>query len=213
MTQTRAAVAPAQGKPVEVVTIEVPTPGPGEAVVRVQACGVCHTDLHYRAGGIHDEFPFLLGYEAAGLVEAVGTGVDDLAEGDFVVLNWRAVCGVCRACRRGWPWYCFDTPHYGIASRSGTLPQGEISVASHPAPTPLIDQLLADTESSAGQVVRVDSTRADAQAVAAGEIDVVLTTAPAAELHGLTFVTRTRTIRMLWSVFTAASDISGKELS
>ncbi|MGJ7908014.1 hypothetical protein ACOQFL_16230 [Actinopolyspora sp. H202] len=109
--------------------------------------------------------------------------------------------------------YCFDTPHYGIASRSGTLPQGEISVASHPAPTPLIDQLLDGTESSAGQVVRVDSTSAAAQAVAAGEIDVALTTAPAAELHGLTFVTRTRTIRMLWSVFTAASDFSGKELS
>ncbi|SDQ15911.1 S-(hydroxymethyl)mycothiol dehydrogenase [Actinopolyspora saharensis] len=121
MTETRAVVAPAQGKPVEVVTIEVPPPGPGEAVVRVQACGVCHTDLHYRAGGINDEFPFLLGHEAAGLVEAVGTEVDDLAEGDFVVLNWRAVCGVCRACRRGWPWYCFDTHN---ATQPMTLQDG-----------------------------------------------------------------------------------------
>jgi S-(hydroxymethyl)mycothiol dehydrogenase len=102
-------VAARKGEPVEVVTIRVPDPGPGEAVVRVQACGVCHTDLHYREGGISDEFPFLLGHEAAGIVEAVGDGVTDVQEGDFVVLNWRAVCGVCRACRRGRPQYCFDT--------------------------------------------------------------------------------------------------------
>ena len=87
----------------------VPDPGPGEAVVRVQACGVCHTDLHYREGGISDDFPFLLGHEAAGVVEEVGDGVTDVAPGDFVVLNWRAVCGDCRACRRGRPWYCFNT--------------------------------------------------------------------------------------------------------
>ena len=86
-----------------------PIPGPGEAVVRVQACGVCHTDLHYREGGISDDFPFLLGHEAAGVVEQVGEGVSDVAPGDFVVLNWRAVCGNCRACRRGRPWYCFST--------------------------------------------------------------------------------------------------------
>ncbi len=87
----------------------VPDPGPGEAVVRVQACGVCHTDLHYKQGGISDDFPFLLGHEAAGVVESVGEGVTDVAPGDFVVLNWRAVCGQCRACLRGRPWYCFDT--------------------------------------------------------------------------------------------------------
>jgi S-(hydroxymethyl)mycothiol dehydrogenase len=75
----------------------------------VQACGVCHTDLHYREGGINDEFPFLLGHEAAGIVEAVGAGVTDVEPGDFVILNWRAVCGECRACRRGRPWYCFAT--------------------------------------------------------------------------------------------------------
>jgi S-(hydroxymethyl)mycothiol dehydrogenase len=75
----------------------------------VQACGVCHTDLHYREGGINDDFPFLLGHEAAGVVEAVGPDVVDVAPGDFVILNWRAVCGQCRACRRGQPWYCFST--------------------------------------------------------------------------------------------------------
>ncbi len=107
--EVRAVVSRAKGAPVEVTTIVVPDPGPGEALVRIQACGVCHTDLHYREGGINDDFPFLLGHEAAGIVEEVGAGVTDLQPGDFVVLNWRAVCGNCRACRRGRPWYCFST--------------------------------------------------------------------------------------------------------
>ena len=109
MQQVKAVIARAKGAPVELVTINVPDPGPGEAVVQVQACGVCHTDLHYREGGINDEFPFLLGHEAAGIVEAVGDDVTGVAPGDFVILNWRAVCGDCRACNRGEPWYCFDT--------------------------------------------------------------------------------------------------------
>ncbi len=107
--QVRAVVAKAVKEPVTVEVIDVPDPGPGEALVRVQACGVCHTDLHYREGGINDEFPFLLGHEAAGIVEAVGPDVRDVAPGDFVILNWRAVCGECRSCRRGRPWYCFST--------------------------------------------------------------------------------------------------------
>lgn len=119
--QARAVVARAEGKPVTVETIVVPDPGPGEAVVRVQACGVCHTDLQYREGGINDEFPFLLGHEAAGVVEALGSGVTDVAVGDFVILNWRAVCGTCRACRRGEPQYCFDTHN---AAQSMTLQDG-----------------------------------------------------------------------------------------
>ena len=109
MQQVRAVVARAKGEPVTLETINVPDPGPGEAVVRVQACGVCHTDLHYREGGINDEFPFLLGHEAAGVVETIGEGVTEVEPGDFVVLNWRAVCGLCRACTRGEPWYCFAT--------------------------------------------------------------------------------------------------------
>ncbi|MEV7361957.1 S-(hydroxymethyl)mycothiol dehydrogenase [Streptomyces sp. NPDC091299] len=107
--EVRGVIAPGKDEPVRIETIVVPDPGPGEAVVRIQACGVCHTDLHYKQGGITDEFPFLLGHEAAGVVESVGEGVEDIAPGDFVVLNWRAVCGKCRACRRGRPWYCFDT--------------------------------------------------------------------------------------------------------
>jgi S-(hydroxymethyl)mycothiol dehydrogenase len=119
--QVRGVVAHSKGDPVSVETITVPDPGPGEAVVAVQACGVCHTDLHYREGGINDEFPFLLGHEAAGVVESVGEGVSDVAPGDFVILNWRAVCGVCRACRRGEPWYCFATHN---AAQQMTLASG-----------------------------------------------------------------------------------------
>jgi S-(hydroxymethyl)mycothiol dehydrogenase len=119
--EVRGVVARAKGEPVSVETILVPDPGPGEVLVKVQACGVCHTDLHYREGGINDEFPFLLGHEAAGIVESVGGGVDDVAPGDFVVLNWRAVCGKCRSCRRGRPWYCFDTHN---ATQKMTLADG-----------------------------------------------------------------------------------------
>ena len=107
--EVRAVVAKEKGKPVTIETIVVPDPGPGEALVRIQACGVCHTDLHYRQGAINDDFPFLLGHEASGIVESVGSDVTNVAPGDFVVLNWRAVCGNCRSCLRGRPWYCFAT--------------------------------------------------------------------------------------------------------
>jgi len=105
----RGVIASGKGMPVEVRDIVVPDPGPGEVRVQVQACGVCHTDLHYREGAINDEFPFLLGHEAAGIVESIGADVESVAPGDFVILNWRAVCGNCRACTRGRPWYCFAT--------------------------------------------------------------------------------------------------------
>ncbi|HWD04147.1 MAG TPA: S-(hydroxymethyl)mycothiol dehydrogenase [Amycolatopsis sp.] len=107
--EVQGVVSRAKGEPVTLETVVVPDPGPGEAVVSVQACGVCHTDLHYREGGINDDFPFLLGHEAAGRVDKVGAGVTDIAPGDYVILNWRAVCGTCRACKRGKPWYCFST--------------------------------------------------------------------------------------------------------
>jgi len=122
MSQTvRGVISRKKGEPVEVVDVVVPDPGPGEVVVQVTACGVCHTDLTYRDGGITDDYPFLLGHEAAGTVEQVGAGVDTVAPGDFVILNWRAVCGKCRACRRGRPWYCFDTYN---AARKMTLTDG-----------------------------------------------------------------------------------------
>ena len=141
-------VARAKGAPVAVETVVVPDPGPGEALVRVQACGVCHTDLHYREGAINDDFPFLLGHEAAGVVEAVGDDVRDVAAGDFVILNWRAVCGTCRACRRGRPWYCFATFN---ATQKMTLPDGtELSPALG------IGAFAEKTLVAAGQATKVD---------------------------------------------------------
>ncbi|MET8453798.1 S-(hydroxymethyl)mycothiol dehydrogenase [Streptomyces sp. NPDC005209] len=154
--QVRAVVAREQGAPVSLETIIVPDPGPGEALVKVEACGVCHTDLHYREGGINDDFPFLLGHEAAGVVEAVGEGVTDVAPGDFVILNWRAVCGQCRACLRGRPWYCFDTHN---AKQKMTLLDGtELSPALG------IGAFAEKTLVAAGQCTKVD--RAASPAVA-----------------------------------------------
>ncbi|MET8630463.1 S-(hydroxymethyl)mycothiol dehydrogenase [Kitasatospora sp. NPDC004669] len=146
--QVKAVIARAKGAPVEVTTIVVPDPGPGEAVVRIQACGVCHTDLHYREGGINDEFPFLLGHEAAGIVESVGEGVTEVEPGDFVVLNWRAVCGQCRACKRGRPQYCFNTHN---AKQKMTLLDGtELSPALG------IGAFAEKTLVAAGQCTKVD---------------------------------------------------------
>ena len=121
--EVRGVVATKKGAPVTIETIVVPDPGPGEALVDVQACGVCHTDLHYREGGINDDFPFLLGHEAAGRVAVVGDDVTNLAPGDFVVLNWRAVCGECRACKKGKPPYCFATHN---ATQNMTLMDGTV---------------------------------------------------------------------------------------
>ncbi|GGV60459.1 oxidoreductase [Streptomyces longisporoflavus] len=146
--EVRAVVAVKKAAPVEEQTIVVPDPGPGEVLVSVQACGVCHTDLHYREGAINDDFPFLLGHEAAGTVEAVGADVSDLVPGDYVVLAWRAPCGACRSCLRGRPWYCFDSRN---AAQPMTLLDG----------TPLspalgIGAFAEKTLVAAGQAVKVD---------------------------------------------------------
>jgi S-(hydroxymethyl)mycothiol dehydrogenase len=146
--RVRGVIAGSKGAPVELATVLVPDPGPGEALVRVQACGVCHTDLHYRDGALGGQFPYLLGHEAAGVVEAVGAGVGGLAPGDFVVLAWRAPCGRCRSCLRGRPWWCFDSR---TASQAMTLEDG----------TPLaaavgIGAFAERTLVAAGQAVKVD---------------------------------------------------------
>ncbi|WP_017586196.1 S-(hydroxymethyl)mycothiol dehydrogenase [Nocardiopsis ganjiahuensis] len=149
-------ISRAKGAPVELTTIVVPDPGPGEAVVRIQACGVCHTDLHYREGGINDEYPFLLGHEAAGVVESVGENVTNVVPGDYVVLNWRAVCGECRACRRGRPQYCFDTHN---ADQKMTLEDGtELSPALG------IGAFADKTLVAAGQCTKVDPAASPAAA-------------------------------------------------
>jgi len=150
--QVQGVVSRGKGEAVQLETVVVPDPGPGEAVVKVQACGVCHTDLHYREGAINDEFPFLLGHEAAGVVESVGDGVTELAPGDFVVLNWRAVCGQCRACLRGRPQYCFNTHN---AKQKMTLLDGtELSPALG------IGAFAEKTLVAAGQCTKVDSAAA-----------------------------------------------------
>ena len=148
MQQVKGVIARAKGAPVELTTINVPDPGPGEAVVAVQACGVCHTDLHYREGGINDDFPFLLGHEAAGIVEAVGPDVTQVAPGDFVILNWRAVCGQCRACLRGDLQYCFNTHN---ATQRMTLEDG-----TELAPALGIGAFAEKTLVAAGQCTKVD---------------------------------------------------------
>ncbi len=152
----RGIIARAKGQPVTMETIVIPDPGPGEAVVAIQACGVCHTDLHYREGGINDDFPFLLGHEAAGIVEAVGEGVTEVAPGDYVILNWRAVCGACRACRRGQPQYCFSTHN---ATQKMTLTDGtELSPALG------IGAFCDKTLVAAGQCTKVDPAASPAAA-------------------------------------------------
>lgn len=155
--EVRGVIAPGKNEPVRIETILVPDPGPGEAVVKVQACGVCHTDLHYKQGGINDDFPFLLGHEAAGVVESVGAGVTDVAPGDFVILNWRAVCGNCRACRRGRPWYCFNTHN---AEQKMTL----ASTGQELSPALGIGAFADKTLVAAGQCTKVDPAASPAVA-------------------------------------------------
>ncbi|HSK25421.1 MAG TPA: S-(hydroxymethyl)mycothiol dehydrogenase [Jiangellales bacterium] len=155
--EVQGVVAKGRGEPVTLETVIVPDPGPGEVVVDVQACGVCHTDLHYREGGINEDFPFLLGHEAAGVVSELGEGVTGVAVGDSVILNWRAVCGQCRACLRGRPWYCFATHN---AAQRMTLADGtELAAALG------IGAFAAKTLVHAGQCTKVDP---EAPATAAG---------------------------------------------
>ena len=157
--KSRGVIAGSVGAPVTVEDILVPDPGPGEVLVRVQACGVCHTDLHYREGAITDEFPFLLGHEAAGTIESVGDGVTNVQPGDFVIIAWRAPCGNCRSCLRGRPWYCFDSMN---ASQQMTLADGR------PLSSALgIGAFTELTLVHAGQAVKVDPS---ASAAAAGLI-------------------------------------------
>jgi len=155
--QVRGVVARGKGQPVSIETIVIPDPGPGEAIVQIQACGVCHTDLHYREGGINDDFPFLLGHEAAGIVESVGPGVTGVAPGDYVILNWRAVCGTCRSCLKGKPQYCFSTFN---ATQKMTLTDGTVL-----SPALGIGAFAEKTLVAAGQCTKVDPA---APATAAG---------------------------------------------
>ncbi|CAM3557967.1 S-(hydroxymethyl)mycothiol dehydrogenase [Stackebrandtia soli] len=149
-TTVKGVIARAKGAPVELTDIVIPDPGPGEVVVDVKSCGVCHTDLHYREGGIGADYPYLLGHESAGIVAEIGPDVTNVAVGDFVVLNWRAICGDCRACKRGEPWYCFATHN---ATQKMTLTDGtELSPALG------IGSFAEKTLVAAGQCTKVDES-------------------------------------------------------
>ncbi|GAB3140709.1 S-(hydroxymethyl)mycothiol dehydrogenase [Marisediminicola antarctica] len=146
--RVQAVVVRSKNAPVSLETILVPDPGPGEALVDILTCGVCHTDLHYKQGAINDDYPFLLGHEATGVVAAVGDGVTNVVPGDRVILNWRAVCGQCRACRRGEAQYCFNTFN---ATQKMTLEDGtELSPALG------IGAFAEKTLVAAGQCTKVD---------------------------------------------------------
>lgn len=106
--QAQGVVVREAGKPGEVEEIVLQDPGPGQVRVRIEASGVCHTDLLYQDGDAGDNFPFLLGHEGAGVVEAVGPGVSRPRIGDHVILAWRGPCGVCRFCRIGLLHLCPD---------------------------------------------------------------------------------------------------------
>ena len=155
--EVRGVIARSKRAPISIETVVVPDPGPGEAIVDVQACGVCHTDLHYLQGGINDDFPFLLGHEAAGIVTAVGEGVTNVAVGNYVILNWRAVCGQCRACLKGEPQYCFNTHN---AAQKMTLLDGTVL-----SPALGIGAFVEKTLVHSGQCTKVDPA---APATAAG---------------------------------------------
>ena len=155
--QVRGIIAGAKGATVKLQDILVPDPGPGEALIRVKACGVCHTDLHYREGAINNEFPFLLGHEASGTVESVGDGVNNVAPEDFVIIAWRSPCGTCRSCLRGRPWYCF-------ASRNAQQPM-TLADGTPLSPALGIGAFAELTLVDAGQAVKVN---ADASPQAAG---------------------------------------------
>ena len=168
----RGAVVRAAGEPVETAQVTVPDPGPGEAVVDVQACGVCRTDLHYLQGRMGEGFPVLLGHEAAGVVAEVGAGVAEVVPGDFVILNWRASCGRCRWCRRGRREFCLDSR---TADRKMTLADGtELTAAMG------IGGLAEAVLVAAGQCTKVDGAASPA---AAGLLGCGVTTGFGAAVH------------------------------
>jgi S-(hydroxymethyl)glutathione dehydrogenase / alcohol dehydrogenase len=104
--QTRAAVLWKQGEPLEVESVELDPPGPGEVLVEVKAAGVCHSDLHPACGDWPTRTPLVLGHEGAGIVREVGPGVTRASVGDHVVFCWAPACGVCPSCLAGRPVLC-----------------------------------------------------------------------------------------------------------
>jgi S-(hydroxymethyl)mycothiol dehydrogenase len=106
-TKAKGVVARIPGAAAQVEDFTIDDPGPNEALIKILASGVCHTDLGVKLGTYGtDGFPFLLGHEGHGIVQAVGAGVTHIKPGDSVILAWRAPCGKCRFCLAGQPNFC-----------------------------------------------------------------------------------------------------------
>lgn len=122
----RALVVEEKDAPFKVEEIDLAEPGRDEALIRIVAAGVCHTDAITRAGDMPMPFPSILGHEGSGVVEAVGPGVTHLSPGDKVIIGWPS-CGECRNCLDGHPRYCLRT---GDALVSGKRFKGELKGTS-----------------------------------------------------------------------------------
>ena len=123
MNQTmKAAVVHAFGQPLRIEEVKVPLPGPGQILVKIEACGVCHTDLHAAEGDwpVKPSLPFIPGHEGVGYVAAVGSGVKRVKEGDRVGVPWLyTACGCCEHCLTGWETLCESQQNTGYSINGG----------------------------------------------------------------------------------------------
>jgi propanol-preferring alcohol dehydrogenase len=122
MKKMRAAVVEQFGKSLVLRELEIPTPGAGEILLKTEACGVCHTDLHAMHGDwpVKPSLPFTPGHEAIGLVTAVGAGVTNVAIGDRVGVPWLySACGHCEHCLSGWETVCAEAQFGGYTRNGG----------------------------------------------------------------------------------------------
>ncbi|HEY6571095.1 MAG TPA: alcohol dehydrogenase catalytic domain-containing protein, partial [Candidatus Limnocylindrales bacterium] len=120
MREIQAAVIERAGEATTVEALRLDDPRPGEVLVRMTASGVCHSDLHVRDGDWERPGPIVLGHEGAGVIEAVGAGLDPSAVGLAVALSWYAPCLRCRECQRGRQWLCSGSPSLHHTQADGT---------------------------------------------------------------------------------------------
>lgn len=134
----KAAVVPQLGAPLEIRDVPVPEPGPGQVLVRIQTCGLCHTDIHAARGEwpVQPKIPLIPGHEGVGVIERLGDGDMHVAVGDRVALPWLGhACGHCRYCVSGWETYCL-TPQYMGYTMDGSYAEYALAYASHVVPVP-----------------------------------------------------------------------------
>lgn len=134
----KAAVVPALGAPLEIRDLPVPEPGPGEVVVKIEACGLCHTDIHAARGDwpVKPKIPLIPGHEGVGTIVAVGDGDSAVAVGDRVALPWLGkACGICRYCITGHETYC-TAPAYMGYTIDGSYAEYALAYASHAVQVP-----------------------------------------------------------------------------